>query len=548
MSVPAILRILAPSLLLIGACTSAIQPNVRVAQTSLTEDEKYNLRDRNLSNALDAAALAADRQQPQKGRYNVAVENFIVALQKRAPLSDWSAPLRVERPGRDWIVTFEPPTDKLQSGPELAPSLYTRIFPAYDYKIKDCQHLVASSGFGTPLVLAREDVDQLVKERPFRPRVGIYLPGTAVLEFGRAPTPDAPIPVRLRIFNTFEVREAPVAGRTRPLAYNITAAIQITLDNKYIRKNALEGLLRPDKRQDDIGLFAITAYDPKKIPVIFTHGLKSDAHIWKQAVNEIFFDPALAAKYQPVLFLYPSGVSVPASAARLRHSLKTYRNLWDPDQNDPGMNQTVVVGHSMGGILSRLQVIDAGDDLRKAFFSQPIDTIPWLTDETASSVKEGLIFEHQPFVKRAVFIAVPHRGSHIADLGLVRFAIRLIRLPGDALALATEALTDDFSALNPALLGYNLIGLRSVDMLSPGHPYFKAIDKRPILVPYHSIIGDRGKGTLPDTSDGIVPYSSSHLDGAQSELIVPYPHSCVEKPETVQEIIRILRLHAGIKS
>jgi hypothetical protein len=208
----------------------------------------------------------------------------------------------------------------------------------------------------------------------------------------------------------------------------------------------------------------------------------------------------------------------------------------------------IVVGHSMGGILSRLQVIDSGEDLRKSFFSQPIDSIPWLTKETASSVKEGLIFEHQPFIKRAIFVAVPHRGSEVADLKIVQFAIRIIKLPGDAISLATEALTDDFSALNPALLGYNLLGLRSVDMLSPGHPYFKAIDKRPILVPHHSIIGDRGKNNSPNSSDGIVPYSSSHLDSAQSELIVPYPHSCTEKPETVHEILRILRLHVGIKN
>jgi pimeloyl-ACP methyl ester carboxylesterase len=543
-----VIRSLVPIFLIFSGCNSAIQTRVKVAQTLLTEDEKNNLRDSALSKALGEAALASDRQQPQKGRYNIAVEKFILALQKRAPLSDWSEPLRVESPGKDWIVTFEPPTDRLQSGKELAPCLYTRIFPAYQYKVKDCENLVANSGYGTPLVLALENIDRLVKERPFRPRIGIYLPGTAILEFGRAATPNDPIPVRLRIINTFDIREAPVAGRIRPLAYNISAPIQISLDNKYIRKNALEGLLRPDKRDDDIGLFGITAYSPKKIPVIFTHGLKSDAHIWKQAVNEIFYDPALAARYQPVLFLYPSGLSVPASAARLRKSLQIYRNQWDPEHDDPGMNQMIVVGHSMGGILSRLQVIDSGEDLRKSFFSQPIDSVPWLTKATAASVKEGLIFDHQPFVKRAIFIAVPHRGSEVADLKIVQLAIRIIKLPGDALSLATEALTDDFSALNPALLGYNLLGLRSVDMLSPGHPYFKAIDKRPILVPHHSIIGDRGKNNSPDSSDGIVPYSSSHLDTAQSELIVPYPHSCAEKPETVHEILRILRLHAGIKN
>ena len=211
------------------------------------------------------------------------------------------------------------------------------------------------------------------------------------------------------------------------------------------------------------------------------------------------------------------------------------------------MNRMILVGHSMGGILSRMQVIDSGEEFRKAFFNRPVEDVSWLTDDQAAKVKKALVFEAQPFVKRAVFITVPHRGSEVADMRLVRLAIRLIRLPGDALSLATQALKLDTSMLNPALLNYNLLGLRSVDMLSPGHPYFAALESRPILVPFHSIIGDRGRGDTPESSDGVVPYSSSHLKGAESELIVPYGHGCVEKPETVQEMLRILRLHARVR-
>jgi hypothetical protein len=65
----------------------------------------------------------------------------------------------------------------------------------------------------------------------------------------------------------------------------------------------------------------------------------------------------------------------------------------------------------------------------------------------------------------------------------------------------------------------------------------------PITVPYHSIIGDRGKDHCPDCTDGVVPYSSSHLDGAQSEVIVPGPHGACKLPETIAELDRILRLH-----
>jgi hypothetical protein len=83
----------------------------------------------------------------------------------------------------------------------------------------------------------------------------------------------------------------------------------------------------------------------------------------------------------------------------------------------------------------------------------------------------------------------------------------------------------------------------SVGNLSPGHPFFRGLEPIPLNVPHHSIIGDRGKGGGKDSTDGVVPYWSSHLDSAASETFVPHPHSCVEAPETVAEITRILKLH-----
>ena len=69
------------------------------------------------------------------------------------------------------------------------------------------------------------------------------------------------------------------------------------------------------------------------------------------------------------------------------------------------------------------------------------------------------------------------------------------------------------------------------------------MDHIPIQVPYHSVIGDRGKGDTPNSSDGVVPYWSSHLDGARSELIVPGPHGAYSLPPTIAELKRIFKLH-----
>lgn len=533
--------------LFLASCSSGIQPRTKVAPSPLAEDERAHLRDREMAKALEMAALAADRGSINSTHYNHALQRFVLALQKRASPRDWSAPIRVERPGQDWEIQFQG-EQKMEAGlVEWTPAWFDRVIPAYECQAKDCAHPCKESGLGMPVVLGLEDVDELRKERSYRPRTGLYAPATVIVEFGRSPTPDAPLPVRLRLINTFDHRQAELAGATRDLAFDLTASVQMSLGNRYVTKNAIAGLIRPDKRSDDVGLFGIMPYDRQKIPVVFVHGLKSDAHIWRDVINAILCDPVLSRKYQPVCFLYPSGLNVPASSGRLRASLHAYRQLWDPEHDDPGMNRMILIGHSMGGILSRMQVIDSGEDFRKAFFNRPVEEVSWLTDEQAIRVKSALVFDRLPFVQRAVFITVPHRGSEVADLRLVRLAIRLIRLPGDALSLAKQALTMDTTVLNPALLNYNLLGLRSVDMLSPGHPYFAALESRPILVPYHSIIGDRGRGDTPDSSDGVVPYSSSHLKGAQSELIVPYGHGCVEKPETIQEMLRVLRLHAGLR-
>jgi hypothetical protein len=91
----------------------------------------------------------------------------------------------------------------------------------------------------------------------------------------------------------------------------------------------------------------------------------------------------------------------------------------------------------------------------------------------------------------------------------------------------------------------------SIDTLSPTNNFVREVNKLPVVpsIPFHSIMGDRGKGgnkdkTKPVSTDGFVPYWSSHLDGFASEKIVPSHHSAHQHPEGMQEVVRILKLHA----
>jgi hypothetical protein len=62
----------------------------------------------------------------------------------------------------------------------------------------------------------------------------------------------------------------------------------------------------------------------------------------------------------------------------------------------------------------------------------------------------------------------------------------------------------------------------------------------------HSIIPVKGDGPAEEGNDGVVEYTSAHIDGVESERVVRSPHSCQGHPDTMEEVRRILRLHAGL--
>jgi pimeloyl-ACP methyl ester carboxylesterase len=532
---------------LLCACSFDPLPKVRVGNGRTAAGDRANARDEKLSKSLADAQAAAGDLATSRSAYNSAVETFVMELQRRMSPHGWATPVRVKAASGAWEVSFDRQPFARQGQPEWSPGLFDSITPSHDFDVKGYLTRVGGSGTGVPVVLTMKNTSLLRKERSFRPNNWLFAPGTVVLDFGKPTAGATAKPVRMRILNTLDYRKAKVAGSERALAYDITSMVQASLNNGYILNNGLAGLLRPDRRSHDLGLFGLDVYDPKKIPVVFVHGLDSSPSIWSNCVNQIYADPTLDARYQPLLFIYPSGMSVPVAAARFRDSMVKYRAKWDPDNNDPNFNRMVIVGHSMGGLLTRLQVVDSGEELRKAFFTRPIQENRWLTAKEKQTMETALVIKPAPFVSRAVFVAVPHRGSEIADFRIVQFALRLIKLPFTASDIVRRAMIAGPTQLNPAVLRYNSLGLRSVEMLSPEHPYIKALDKRPITVPFHSIIGDRGKGFGSNSSDGVVPYWSSHLDRAHSEKIVPYGHSCTAKRETVDEILRILKMHASAK-
>ena len=202
----------------------------------------------------------------------------------------------------------------------------------------------------------------------------------------------------------------------------------------------------------------------------------------------------------------------------------------------------VLISHSMGGLLSQMQAATTKRVLWDRVFQGDADRL-YAKVSADNVVKRALIFDANPRVHRIVFICVPHRGSDLATNWIGSFATGLVSLPGKLVSGAQDVVTSPLE---------RDLGLKhmptGVNGLSPRSPVLRGLDTLPIHAPYHSIVGDRGRGDTPNSSDGVVAYWSSHLAGAQSELIVPGPHGSYALPQTVSELKRILRLNLAAVS
>ena len=252
-------------------------------------------------------------------------------------------------------------------------------------------------------------------------------------------------------------------------------------------------------------------------------------------INGLRADPEIRRRYQFWVYSYPSGYPYPYSAALFRKELDAVARAF------PDRKGIVLIGHSMGGMISRLMVTDAGDKIwRKRFGKAPSETS--IPGESRRLLEQSVIFNHRPEVRRVIFIASPHRGSELASNWIGRIATKLVRTPLFFATIPIQAI--NAAAVDASAQQLNRIP-NSIDTLSPNNPFVQAVDKIPITpgIPFHTIEGDRGRGNAPNSSDGVVPYWSSHLEGAQSELVVPSNHSAQLNPQAIAEVRRILRAH-----
>jgi pimeloyl-ACP methyl ester carboxylesterase len=350
----------------------------------------------------------------------------------------------------------------------------------------------------------------------------------------------------IELHTTEEATAVSINGNKVSLEFEQSSALAETLDGSDMYKFELKGLLSGDfslpiknvaRFRDD--LFFMTPYLPGRIPVVLVHGTASSPARWAEMINELQNDHALWARYQFWLFTYNSGNPIVYSGGILAEALRSVVAKLDPEGKDPALNKMVVIGHSQGGLLTRLMVTDSGTKFWNNLSSVPLEQLQ-TAPETKKMLKRSMFFTPLPFVHQVVFIATPHRGSFVSGGWIGQLAGKLITLPFKVLNPVKEVLVQ-----NPQASAFRTMKdiPRSTENMDPNSRFIQALAAMPIApgVTVHSIIAvENPDDPKEEWNDGVVEYSSAHLEDVASELIVHSSHSTQSEPQTIEEVRRIL--------
>ncbi len=431
------------------------------------------------------------------------------------------------------------------------PLAFDTFLSAYRYEVTGLSNPARTFGIGTPCLAgyAPQKRDELPPEDKYMPGISQTLPVTTILRFeGTILERQEKGSTRHAVaefYDSFNRSTIEINGNEVALETDLTTPFAYMI-SKSPKTSGFKAMLDPEAYMNSSGLYMIRPYDPDRIPLILVHGLMSSPMTWVPMVSELMSDTTLRENYQVWFFQYPTGFPIPYSASLLRASLQAIQNEFDPDGTNDKFNEAVIVGHSMGGLLSKMMVQSSGDRLWNSLTDAPYESLE-LSEDQQKLIESSLFFERLSFIDRAVFMSTPHRGSKIATNWIGRFGQSLVSVP--------DKITDTTTGIRSAITGKKG-GIRytskvskkvtGIGNLSPKSEILLEMDRWdfPEDLPYHSIIGNHLEaGVGEGGTDTVVPYWSSHLDGAQSELIIKSKHDAHKHQEAILEIRRILLLH-----
>ena len=439
--------------------------------------------------------------------------------------------------------------------------LFERFELVSDYEVSGFENEHRTYGLGAPLIAVRksglEKDDALEKHYPPE----LTIPLTAFLNL----TPTSKVAMAtgsnadpaqpqiqtavLTLYDPLEKTFVRAENSTVPLESNITTPLAYGLKDPLVNKGLLAtaSLLDAEFAPEAYGMFMVEPYDPNKIPVVMVHGLWDGPATWAHMINDLAATRDLHDNYQFWFYSYPTAQPFWVSANQFRKDLKAIRAEVDPQRNNPAMDEMVLIGHSMGGLISMLQTIDSGERFWKIVSDRPIDELKG-DPETKAALQEMFYFKANPSIKKLITLATPFKGSDFANRTTQWLSQRLITLP--------TLITSDFGKLaiqNSDILKdpYFLTRSNSIDSLATTNPMFKAIaeSELPQQLSFHNICGRLNKTGVfgrqtaadSDVGDGVVALSSGISNRADSQVYVAAEHSTLhQQPGSILEVRRLL--------
>ena len=513
-----------------------------LAELSFLHAEKTKQRSYHLAAALYAYAFlfppaGTPAPEPYDPRFRIACDLYNRALTAALQSKDGS---RVE-PGAG---VFPLPFGTLDLAFDRAQLVWLdRVLvdfaPIANLDVKGLRDRYRRSGLGAP-VAASTVAGAARPGLEIPPRVKVPATFFLRLEDPWAQLRTQRLQGQLELYVTSDTETVEVGERKIALEAEPTAALAYQLSGAEVWDTELGGFLFGDllRQRTSTQLGALDPYRPGRAPIVFVHGTASSPARWAEMFNELQNDPHIRQRYQFWFFTYETGNPVLYSALRLREALVNAVATLDPNGQDPALRQMVLIGHSQGGLLVKLMVVDLEQEIRTEL--QMTLENPGLSDETRDLVQKMMAVRPLPFVRSVIFLATPHKGSYVAGNWLAHQVSRLVRLPGQVLRATEDVLTRD-----PRFALRFRGRLSSVYAMTPGSPLVTTLAPAPLApgVTGHSIIAVKGSGPFQQDTDGVVAYSSAHLEGMASELVVTSGHSVQQNAEAIEEVCRILLEH-----
>lgn len=421
------------------------------------------------------------------------------------------------------------------------PEEFEELHPIGDYESSSISQCHRRDGLGSPLVVRKCNRTLLRPgDRFLAPNISFS--ATAILR----PAADAEAggpPAILELWNPHTTEAVLGPAGPEQMAADTSANFVFRELNHGSIPTPLEMFMRPDDSREFEGLYFFEPYQPGKIPVVFVHGLMSCPRTWFEMANELRHDPEFNARYQIWVFDYATGRNFLGAAAGLRRALCEAESELAVYGEDPTRQQIVLIGHSMGGLVSKMQVTHSHDHLWNSIAQVPFDQVE-MNDPVRQRFAEVLFFEPLPQVRRVIFVGTPHRGAALASRVCGRAGSALVHRGHPERSMLRELVLK-----NPGVFRWSVCWRlpTSVDMLEPDHPLARAVDELPIdnSVMVHTIAGTGHFTAGLETGDGVVPLSSAVHSGAHTEMRIIAKHTEIHRtPAAVTEIRRILSEHA----